>query len=98
MIDDRYAITQSEKNEVLNRYFNKDGQLIVKNFPAKEKKKIIILQHLAKEFDQNKIYSEKEVNAVIKNYYDDISTIRRYLIQYGFLDRKTNGEGYWVKQ
>lgn len=98
MIDDRFAITQSEKEEVLNRYFNKEGQLIVKNFPAKEKKKIIILQHLMKAFDQNKIYSEKEVNEIIKNYYEDISTIRRYLIEYGFLDRKTNGEGYWVKQ
>lgn len=98
MIDERYAITQSEKDEVLKRYFNIDGQLIIKTFPAKEKNKIIILQHLAKEFDQNKIYSEKEVNAIIKNYYDDISTIRRYLVQYGFLDRKTNGDGYWVKQ
>ncbi len=98
MIDERYAITQAEKDEVLGRYFNQDNKLLIKDFPVKEKKKIIILQHLSKEFEPNREYTEKEVNEIVGRFYADIPTTRRYLIQYGFLDRKPNGEAYWVKQ
>lgn len=97
MIDERYAITSAEKEEVLSRYFDSENRLIIKTFPAKEKKKIIILQHLAEEFEHGKKYTEKEVNAIIENFYEDIPTIRRYLIEYGFLDREKDGRAYWLK-
>jgi hypothetical protein len=29
--------------------------------------------------------------------YDDYVTVRRYLIEYGFLDRKDDGSQYWLK-
>lgn len=66
-------------------------------FPAKEKKKIIILREIATNFKSGEIYTEKEINRVLKRIYDDYVLIRRYLIEYGFLDRNTNGTGYWVK-
>lgn len=97
MIDERYAISEAEEKEILNRYFNENNELIVKDFPAREKRKIIILKHLTKEFDREKKYSEKEVNNILKNFYDDIATIRRYLIEYGFLERTKDGKAYWVK-
>jgi len=96
MIDERYAISEIEEDEVLKRYFNENNELIVKDFPAREKRKIIILKHLTEEFDREKKYSEKEVNAILKNFYDDIATIRRYLIEYGFLKRTKDGKAYWV--
>ncbi len=98
MIDQRYAITQAEKDEVLDRYFDKENHLLIKNFPVKEKKKIIILQQIVKSFEPNRTYTEKEVNAIIGSFYEDIPTIRRYMIQYGFLDRQSDGKAYWVKQ
>ncbi|MCL2321518.1 MAG: DUF2087 domain-containing protein [Oscillospiraceae bacterium] len=97
MIDERYAISQDEKSDVLSRYFDENNKLIIKEFPVKEKRKIIILQHLTEEFNKNKKYSEKEVNSILKNFYDDIATVRRYLIEYGFLDRTKDGREYWVK-
>ena len=30
--------------------------------------------------------------------YEDYVHIRRYLIEYGFLDRKADGSAYWVKK
>jgi len=98
MLDERFAITQAEKEEVLNRYFDTEGKLVVKAFPAKEKKKIIILQRIVQDFTPNRMYTEKEVNEVVGIYYADIPTVRRYLIQYGFLDREKDGSTYWVKQ
>lgn len=96
-IDERYAITQEENDEVISRYFDSSNHLVIKEFPAKEKKKIIILRHLMQQFDRNKQYQEKEVNEILKKFYEDYVTIRRYLVQYGFLDRSKNSEYYWVK-
>jgi len=97
MIDERYAITYAEKDKILKQYFDADGAVLIPRFPAKEKKKIIILQHIAANFEPNKLYAEPEVNTIIANYYQDIPTIRRYLVQYGFLDRQSDGSTYWLK-
>ena len=95
-IDERFAITQKEKDEVLSRYFGKNGQLIIKIFPAKEKKKIIILQKLMENFQPGRNYSEKEVNEILRRYYEDFVTVRRYLIQYGFMARDKTGANYRI--
>ncbi len=94
MVDDRYVITQAEREKVLKNYIQ-EGK--VNAFPSKEKKKLIILQYIMKQFVVKKTYTEKEVNEIIKGIIDDYVTVRRYLIQYGFLDRKKDGSAYWVK-
>lgn len=93
-IDDRYAITEKDREDCLQKYF-KDHVLIT--IPKKQKRIIIVLQHIITRFETNKIYCEKEVNEILKVVYHDYVTIRRYLIEYGFLDRKHNGSEYWVK-
>lgn len=95
MIDDRYSITENERKKILSRYFDGTGKLI--GFPAKEKRKIIILTEIASNFKKDKEYSEKEINRIIGRIYDDYVTIRRYLIEYGYLDRCYDGSKYWVK-
>lgn len=97
MIDERYAITEDEKNSVLKTYFDKSNGLRLKNFPAKEKKKIIVLQEIVSLFDKTRRYTESEINEIIGSIYDDFATIRRYLIEYGFMDRTQNCSEYWVK-
>jgi Uncharacterized protein conserved in bacteria len=94
MVDERYAVTEEERQKIINSYF-KGKEL--KTFPASEKKKIVILQQIIKNFDSRKKYSEKEVNDVLKTIFEDFATIRRYLIEYGFMDRKTDCTEYWVK-
>ena len=95
-IDERFAITQKEKDEVLSRYFKGD-KLVIATFPAKEKKKIIVLQKIMENFRPGENYSEKEVNEILQQFYEDFVTVRRYLIQYGFMDRDKTGANYRVK-
>ncbi len=94
-IDDRYVITEKERQKTLQTAFADNGQLRV--FPRKEKKKIIVLTEICKNFRKNQRYTEKEVDRILKRIFDDHVTIRRYLIEYGFLDRNTDGSKYWVK-
>lgn len=95
-IDDRYNITAEEQDKIIGQYFSQENRL--KHFPVKEKKKVIIMRRIMKAFDAARQYTEREVNDVIETFFDDYTTIRRYLIQYGFLDRKTDGSTYWVKR
>lgn len=95
-LDDRYNITDKEKLQTIKNYITKEGGL--KNFPSKEKKKIIILEEIMKNFSKGKIYTEKDINKILKRIYEDNVTIRRYLIEYGFLDRSKDCSKYWVKE
>ena len=97
MVDDRYAITKEEKEKVLATYFKQGTDGPLDSFPSKEKRKIIVLQQILKRFDVNKKYTEREVNEVIKTAYSDFATIRRYFIEYGFMDRNKDCTQYWVK-
>jgi hypothetical protein len=96
MVDDRYNVTEDERMEVINKYFDSNGTL--NQFPRKEKQKIVILREIAKRFNPESRYSEKEVNNVLKVIYQDFVLLRRYLVEYGLLDRKSDGSKYWLKK
>jgi hypothetical protein len=97
MVDDRYLITEEESNKILKLYFKEGLTGPLSHFPTKEKRKLIILRHLIKRFTIGKAYSEKEVNETIMAVYDDYVTVRRYFIEYGFMERIADGSSYWVK-
>jgi hypothetical protein len=96
MVDDRYCISDKERAKVKETYMDENGAL--KSFPAREKKKVILLGEIIKNFKVNTEYSEKEVNKVLKRIYEsDYPTIRRALIEYGFMDRSEDCSVYRVK-
>jgi hypothetical protein len=97
MTDERYATTEEENEQTLSKYFKHglDGPLT--EFPTREKRKIVVLRHIVKNFELNKKYTEKEINEVLKGIYPDFATIRRSLIEYGFMDRHDDCSLYWVK-
>ncbi len=98
-VDERFAITEEEYEQVLRDYFpdGPDGPLT--SFPRKEKRKIVILHHLSSLFDRGTQYTEKQVNEILKPFSEeDYVTLRRYLIEYGYLDREEDGSAYWVKR
>lgn len=96
MIDDRYNITLEEEEAVLLKYFPQEAGGRLKTFHLKEKQKVVVLREIARRFQQERVYSEKEVNEILQEVYDDYVTIRRYLIEYGFMDRKPDGSQYWL--
>lgn len=96
MIDYRYNITDKDREKTVKAYIDENGA--IKQFPSKEKKKIIILGEIMKNFDKNYEYSEKEVNRILQRMYDDYVTLRRALVEYGFLDRADDCSVYRVKE
>jgi hypothetical protein len=73
------------------RSFIRDGRLT--HIPAQESKRLVVLEHLAQQFEPGRRYSEKMVNLVLGRFFADTAALRRYLVDYGFLDRD-HGE-YW---
>ncbi|MGE7759004.1 DUF2087 domain-containing protein [Peribacillus sp. NPDC097895] len=98
MVDDRYNVTKEEKMAVLKKYFPKGSQDALKSFPPKEKQRLIILQEITNRFENERNYEEKEINQILGSIYHDHVLVRRYLIEYGFLDRKPDGSQYWLKK
>jgi biotin operon repressor len=79
--------------KVLKDYLNEDGT--IRQLPTNQRKLDVILQYIAERFEMDRIYTEKEVNAIIGALNEDISGLRRDLISMAYLDRKRNGSAYW---
>lgn len=78
-----------------DRFFN-EGKLI--QIPRKQKDKIKLLEYIITLFKTQKTYSEKEVNNIIVEVYHDYAILRRYLVDYCFLNRESDGSNYSVNE
>ena len=97
LLDERAAVTTSEATAIEARCLRRggDGGLAIVAWPRKQKEKLVVLAAVAGLFTRGRTYSEPEVNAILLPVFDDHVTIRRYLIEYRFLDRKADGSAYW---
>jgi len=95
MVDERYNITEEEQRQIKTQFISEG---VLKKFPPKEKQRIVILREITNLLKSDYIYNEKELNFTLKSFYEDYVLIRRYLIEYGFIDRKRDGSQYWVKK
>ena len=71
-------------DQVLHRFISK-GRLLA--IPAARGKRLVVLDHLAGLFEPGRRYPEPEVNELLGRYHPDYATLRRYLVDDGFLDR-----------
>lgn len=78
------------RQRVIDAFFEY-GKL--KSIPTQLKKERIVLEVIAEAFDFDKMYSEREVNIIIADFYDDFCTIRRDMVSERLLGRK--GIEYW---
>ncbi|MGH2631209.1 MAG: DUF2087 domain-containing protein, partial [Actinomycetota bacterium] len=81
----------NEDEEAVLRTFFRNGRLT--EIPAKESKRRIVLERIALEFEPGERYDEPEVNAIVGRFLNDYASLRRYLVDEGFLDRE--GGVYW---
>jgi hypothetical protein len=93
--DERIVITKEEAEQIREKYYIDANRFSIEKFPKKEKAKLVILKDIAGLFTKDRIYTEKEVNEILLPVFYDYVTIRRYLIEYRFLDRKRGGSEYW---
>jgi Uncharacterized protein conserved in bacteria len=78
------------RQKVIDTFFEY-GKL--KSIPAQRKKERIVLEEIAQAFEYDRIYTEREVNIILADFYDDFCTIRRDMVGERLLNR--NAGGYW---
>jgi hypothetical protein len=78
----------------IDQFFRPDGTLI--SIPAKSVKRIAVLHHIASDLSPDTKYPEKDLNLIIAKYHDDTAAIRRYMIEYGILERDSESV-YWLR-
>ncbi|MDQ0659067.1 DUF2087 domain-containing protein [Paenibacillus sp. W2I17] len=91
-----FDITEQDREKVLNKYFPEGTGGPLTTFHMQQKHKYIVLIEIAKRFETERKYSEKQVNELLKEVYDDYVEIRRYLVDYGLLEREPDGSQYWL--
>ncbi len=82
--------------KVLETFLDPEGRL--KQLPMKRKKLKVVLRHALRLFQDDGPWDEKEVNRRLNSISDDTATLRRGLIDYGYLEREQNGSAYWRAQ
>src|SRR5215211_7218119 len=73
-----------EEDAVLRAFF--DGPRL-RQIPASRMKRVIVLRRLLERFAPDRSYPEPEVNELLREAHDDVATLRRELVDYGFMVR-----------
>jgi hypothetical protein len=76
--------TDAYRDKVLRTFFRR-GRLT--SIPAQLKKRQIVIERLAQEFEPGRTYTEREVNQVLVEVHDDVATLRRGLIEHKLMER-----------
>ncbi|HEP1843916.1 TPA: DUF2087 domain-containing protein [Streptococcus suis] len=77
--------------------FFRDGKLLV--IPKKLKSKQVLFAYLQEELaKKDSVFTEKEINAFLAEFYDDCAILRRYLVDYGYLSRDQYGLEYRIEE
>src|SRR5918993_3315237 len=84
VLNQRAAPESEEENAVLRAFF--DGPRL-RQIPASRKKRVIVLRRLLERFAPGRDYTEAEVNEMLREAHDDVATLRRELVDYGFMAR-----------
>jgi hypothetical protein len=89
LVDDLIEYDNWEK-KVLRIFLEGDQ---IKQVPARLKKRLVVLKWLVSYFEEEKRYTETEVNEIIESHHPEYTFWRREFIDYGLMERE---EGvYW---
>jgi len=72
------------RDKVIETFFEY-GKL--KQFPSQRKKRIICCEKMIESLEFDKIYEEKELNEILKNFNEDYCAARRYMLEDHLLSR-----------
>ncbi len=77
--------------KVLREFLTPEGR--IKAFPAQEKKFMVLVRYVLRDFEEGRQYTEKEVNEMLVRYHEDTALLRRAFIEYKYMERKAGM--YW---
>lgn len=77
--------------EPVARRFVRGGRLVT--IPARRKKRLVVLDWLSQAFEPGRVHSEAIVNVTLRRYHPDHASLRRYLVDEGFMERRDSF--YW---
>jgi len=83
------------EKKVMSAFVRPDGTLR-RDFPAQEKKYLVLLRYVVKAFEPGKKYTEKQVNEILLRYHEDTAMLRRSLVEFRFMAREGGGGCYWL--
>lgn len=79
--------------KVFKTFMDENGRF--KALPNQQKKMLVILKYLRDQFEVGVRYSEKQVNEILAQFYQDTASLRRDLVDTGLLAREDGGGEYW---
>jgi len=88
------ALEWNEADKKVLRDYTMNGKLT--QVPVKTAKFIVVLRWLATKFQPGTHYTEKQVNTILTEVHEDYATLRRSLVDYGYMRRERGGGDYWL--
>ena len=88
------ALGWDEEDKKVLYTYTVNGRL--QQIPKKRKRLVVILRWLATLFQPDERYSEQQVNEILTAVNEDFASLRRYLVEYGFMHRERGGGDYWL--
>lgn len=83
---------KSEERARVVATFLKDGRLV--SIPAQYKKRRFVMEEIARSFEWGRLYDEREVNAILRAFHDDVASLRREMIDQRIMMRESGK--YWL--
>lgn len=93
--DERFVITTTEYQALLAKYFLSTEPLRLARWPKHQKAILAILKRVTQEIPVDQHFTESQLTDYLKPVYADFPLLRRYLVDYGFLNRQADGSDYW---
>lgn len=78
-------------DEYLNKYFD---AYRLRDIPQKPEHRAALYKWLVDDLLEGKVYTEGEVNALMRTVYHDHAYLRRELVDAGYLERNQDGTSY----
>lgn len=90
------AITEATYDATVAKNIAFDGpHPQLSHWPKKEAARVCLIARISESFTFTKRYSRQELVAALTPWYADHPIVTRYLVDYGYLARTTDGREYW---
>ncbi|HEY7346850.1 MAG TPA: metalloregulator ArsR/SmtB family transcription factor [Ktedonobacterales bacterium] len=91
--DNHFSLpTRQEGRERVLGVFFQDGRLV--SIPKHRTQRRVVLEELAHSFEWGRLYDEREVNGILKQFYEDAASLRRAMIEEQIMLREDGR--YWL--